>query len=490
MKLLPSIWYSPSPSGVRSFGQFAIVGTFAVATTVLLFLAWKQPSMLPFYGLSLLVVPAVVFLFRRPVLNLSVVLGLFVFVSTNEEGIQATEALYGVYYLAFLAHWFADRLFHRKERILQRPEDKAIFAFLILVTLWIPLTFLFGGDAKSMLSEWTALLFLGFYFPIREVCVRHPKGIQIVIGLLLWIGLFAAVRNVFMYRHALSDAEYAWQIVSGRVWMNDTLLMVTSIVTAALLIHIREIRLRSALGAIFLALFVGLVLTQSRSMWVAFALGGLLIFSLTEWGRKKQLLAIGAGGLAVSVVLGLVFFSEYIDLIFLALVDRFASLGDAFTSDLSLINRVQESKAVLSKVVQNPIVGYGMGVPFRFHDLTFMGTVERTFVHNGYVSLWYKFGIVGLVLILIFWFRSIWNGLKAFRRSDVLSIAAAVGLATAVGLICMMITANTSNPFFLGDTTLTFGLLTGLAAGARERIQPGPGEDSPRGDVPPDVVST
>lgn len=487
MKLMPSIWYSTSPSDVRSFGNVVIIGTFAVATLILFFLAWKLQPVLPFYPLVLLAIPATVYLFRHPFLNLAVALGLFVIVSGNTEGIQATEILYGLYYMAFLAHWFATRLIANRERIFGRPEDTAAFAFLVLATLWIPLTFVFGGDVRSMLSEWTALLFIGFYFPIKEACARYENGIQVVVGLLLWIALFAAVRNVFMYRAALADAEYAWQIVSGRVWMNDTLLMVTSIVAATLLIYVQKAWLRVALGGIFLVVFLGLLLTQSRTMWVAFGLGCLLVFVFADRDRKKFLLAVGAGVLAVTVVIGFVFFSEYIDLIFLALVDRFASLGDAFTSDLSLINRVQESEAVLEKVVRNPVIGHGMGVPFRFHDLTHMGTVERTFIHNGYVSLWYKFGLLGLGFVLFFWLRSVWNGRTAFRKSTIASIPATVGLATAVALACMIITANTSNPFYLGDTTMTFGILTGLAAGARERVRRElvrcePGEHPPRSE--------
>lgn len=470
MKLTPSIWRTTSPAAVRSFGAATLVGTFLFSTVILLYLAWKVSWALPVFFLAVACMPILVYVFRHPLLNLGVVLGLFVFVSSNQEGIQTAEVVYGIYYLAFLAHWFATRLFLSRERIFARFEEKALAAFLILVTLWIPLTFLFGGEPRSILSEWTALMFLGFYFPIREACVRDKEGVKLILSLLLWIGLFAAVRNVIMYRHALADADYAWQIVSGRVWMNDTLLMVTSTVAVALVLHLRKAASRIAVGGVFLVLLVGLILTQSRTMWVAFAIGCLLIFVFIDSSRKKQLLAVGLGGLAISAILGLLFFSQYIDLIFLALVDRFASLGTAFTSDLSLINRFQESMAVLGDVIRNPIIGYGMGVPFRFFDLTHMGTVERTFIHNGYLSLWFKFGILGLGLVTLFWIRSCRSGIVAYVRSNEYSLAAAAGLASAVALACMMLTAITSNPFFLGDTTLTFALLTGLASAAREVV--------------------
>lgn len=468
MKSPLAIWRNPSDEAVRSFGTFVIYVTFAVATLVILYLAWKIEWAVPLAIPVLLAGPVLVYLFRRPLLNLSVVLVLFVLILRHEEGFQVSEVLYGAYYLGFLAHWFLTRLVFGDEPVLVRPEDKTAFTFLVLVTLWIPLTFVFGGEPMGILSEWVALMFLGLFFPIKEACVRYRHGAHVVVACLLWIGLFAAVRNVFLYERALSDAAYAWQIMSGRVWMNDGLLMVVCLLTVVLVIHARRTWQRVSLGGVFLAAFLGLILTQSRSMWVAFALGCGLIFLAIDRAEKQRLLLMSAASFGVVAVVALVFFGDLVGLVLVGLLDRMATLGTALTDDISLINRFAESRAVLSEVLRNPVVGYGMAVPFEFHDLTHRASIESTFIHNGYLSLWYKFGILGLGLMLFLWVRSAWNGFRTFRAAIRNPILALSGLGTAVGLTSMMLTAHVSNPFYLVDTVMTFALLTGLASGVRE----------------------
>ena len=470
MRLAPTIWFSPSEDAVRRFGITSILVGSGLLLALLLLLVWRDAAALPIFLAVVVAVPAFVLLFRRPFLNLCLLLSLSVVVSGHEEGFQVTEIIFGIYYMAYLGHWFATRLFIYRERLLVRAEDKAILFFLILATLWIPLTFLFGGAPKEMISEWTALLLMGFYFPVKEAFLRYRKGPIVLLAIFLWMGIYAAVAHIGLYQQALTSAEHAWQVVTERVSMNDTLLMVVSLVVAVLFLHAQKRWLKASLGGIFAAVFVGLILTQSRAIWVSFALGCFFILLASDRRQKKTLLWISAGGITIAGVMGLVFLPEYFDLVLFGLFDRFASLSTAFTTDLSLINRFHESAAVLAKIALNPIVGYGMGVSYHFFDITFQATIVRGFIHSGYLSLWYKFGILGIGLMMFFWFRCTWIGFRAFRISPQKTTAAVTGLAAAASLGAMMLSAHTSNPFYLGDTTLTFALLTGLAAGAHELV--------------------
>ena len=468
MEWLPSIWYKPSPKAVLSSSTFVLHAGLGFALLVVLLVAWS-------FGLMVLAIPTLalasiglVRLFRYPLANLAVVLGLFVLVADLEEGIQFTEVLYGLYYFSFLGHWFITRIFVFKQNILADPEDKAILLLILGISLSIPLTFLFGGEAKWLLSEWTSLMLLAFYFPVKEACIRYKHGAKVVIGVLLWIGLFASVRNAFLYREALMNTEAAWQIVKGRIHFNDNMLMASSLITLVLLTFSRKVRHMLPLIGLFLLLLSGLILTQSRGFWIAFVFGSGLLLLLVDARNRRKLLFLLGTGIACFAIIVLLFLSDYSDLIFLGMVDRLLSISTALANDPSMVNRVRESKAVLDQIIQNPILGYGMGVPYTFFDMVHVSTDQDAFVHNAFLGVWYKFGIWGLGLVLHVWISAVRKGLRAVRI-DSASPTCVRAFAAGIALGSLTLGSMTSNPFFLMDGTLLFGLLAGLASGAHRR---------------------
>jgi O-antigen ligase len=110
-----------------------------------------------------------------------------------------------------------------------------------------------------------------------------------------------------------------------------------------------------------------------------------------------------------------------------------------------------------------------MGVPYTFYDIAHASTDQDAFVHNGYVGLWYKFGLWGLGMMLFFWARSIWRGIQAFRLSDASYWVRMAGLAAGISLVAFTLSALTSNPFYLKDSIFVFGLLASIAAGSYHR---------------------
>ena len=72
---------------------------------------------------------------------------------------------------------------------------------------------------------------------------------------------------------------------------------------------------------------------------------------------------------------------------------------------------------MLGKILDNPIAGYGLGVEFirfyffeNYHLLT-------SYVHNGYLAVWYKFGLPGLFVFLGIAFQILKKGFRLFRLS-------------------------------------------------------------------------
>lgn len=473
MKLLPAPLEISAPAFWR-WGRLLLGAAFGFSLVLVLLLAWFAPEGLIVVSALVVGGAMTVFLFRRPLLNLGVVLAGMVLMVGHEAGFQLTEVLYGLYLVAFLGHWFVTRRLLFGERLWRTPEDGALLLFFGLVALSPVLTVLHGGRFTGVISEGFAWAMLGLYFPIREACQRHRHGLYVVLLALAVVGLFTAIRNFINYQEILLSASYAWQIAKGRAVTNDGLLMATSLTALVVLIFARPRGLRLALLAAFLVYFGALILTQSRGLWLAFLAGAGLLFLLVDRRHKLHLGLLALAGLTGFLTLGALFLGDYLMLILTSLGNRLASLGSAASSDLSLINRFYETRAVWGYIVDNPVLGYGMGVPYRYFDLTWDYTRVDTFAHNGYASLWFKFGIFGLGLMLFFWLRSVGRGIQVFRRAGAAPRLRVVALASAAVLLAFTVSALTSNPFFLSDTIFLFAIFTGLIAGvhARAALEP------------------
>ena len=446
-------------------------GGLGLGLLMVLYLTWSAPEVLPFVPLVLLAGVALWVLFRHPLLNLSVALAGFALVADNEAGFQLREILYGLYLYGVLGHWFVTRLFVYRERILHTAEDKALFLFLLLLPCTIPLTYFFGGDFQAMTSQLIALALFAVYFPVKEACARYRYGTVAMLAVVCGVAAAVALRNLLNYQQLLLQATQTWQIERGRVSTNDNLLMVGSLFGLTLVVFARRWWSFGLLLGAFLTIFAGLILTQSRGYWVAFLLGAFAMFVVMEWRYKQRMVVLAVTGLVGILGAGFLFFGEYMTLLLGGLVERFATLQTAATKDLSLVNRWRETAVAWEHVAKNPILGYGMGVKYLFYDITRHSTDYDDLVHNGYLGLWYKFGLWGLGLILFFWVRTIWHGIQAFRIRSLSTWTRVCGLAGAACLVAFTLSTITSNPFYLKDSLFIFSLVAGVAAGAYHRAQ-------------------
>ncbi len=471
MNALRAAFFCVSPRAFWNWGRVVLGGGFALFLLLLLYLTRFAPQYVIVLPALAIGVAGAWVLFRYPLANLSVVLMGFVLIVSHSEGLNVLEVLYGLYALGFLTHWFVTRAFLYQDTILDTPEAKALFLFLVGVTLSVVLTVLFGGRMSGVLSEWTALAMLGFYYPVKEACTRYRNGVIVVLVAIAWIGLFISVRNALDYYYGLNNAKYLFQIAKGRVIMNDNLFMITALFALVFLVFSERWSHRLLLMGGFLLFSGGMILTQGRALWVSFALAAFVMFVLVQ--RRHKMRLVGYGTLAgVSILgFGMLFFGDLVLLIIGGLIERASTLGESATADISLMSRVVEAQGALEYLRQSPILGMGMGVSYHFFDIISQTTVERTFIHNGYVGLWYRFGVWGVGLMLFFWVRSVWIGMALFRRKTAPLVLRLCGMAAMLCLGAMLITANTSNPFFLKDTTFVFGLLTGLVAGAHARAR-------------------
>jgi O-Antigen ligase len=469
--ILEKMWRNPlHPDVVGGLGLIAFRSGLALGLLLTAYFAWASPTLALAFPVLLLGAVAGWFLFRLPLLNLAVLLASFVLIADYEDGTQITEVLWGLYYGAFVCHWYVTRIFLYKDRLFEDRESRTVFLFLILMTLSVGLTVMFKGDLRFFVGEWLSLSFFSLYFPIREAITRHRHGLLAVAISLLIVALFVQVRNVLNYQEILIEATYAWQVTKGRAVTNTAIIMLPLFGALLMLLHANKLKPALLAGAIFAFFFGGFILSQTRGHWVAFAFACIVILPIMGRSQRFRLVTIGALSVAGIVGAGYLLLGDAFELVAAGLLDRVLSIGTAASDDISLINRFRETKVVMGKVLQNPILGYGPGVAFQFWDLTFLPpfTHQTSFLHNGFVALWYKFGVWGLGLVLYFWVSSIRGGIRLYRSSAP-TVLRVTGLSSAALLIAFAVSASTSNPFYVNDTMFVFAAVMGIAAGASHR---------------------
>lgn len=469
MAALTSNW-TPSAAALRRGGSGALGAGLALGVAALLAALWAAPEWVPLVPVLLVGAGVVAFLLARPDLHLYALLLASVGILHHEPGVQLTEVIYGLYVMFYLATWLLADLYGRRT-VVASPESRILAAFLLVTVALVPVAFMNGGLPHTVVREMTSLTMLGFFFPVREVCVRRPEAVRILVGIATVLVMFVVVRNVMLYREVLSNAERLTDMVYGRVVANEHMLAAGSLFGMVFLLHATSARQALVSALVFVSAFGGLLLSLSRGFWLAFVWGCLLLFWVVD-GRHRVRMAIMSVLAAVTIgAIAWIFFGNLAQTYITGLLDRFGSVQGSTTRDVSMLGRIYEARAALGHIIENPILGHGAGVPFTFSTILTRTETTTTFIHNGYVYIWYAFGIPGSVLLLAFWWRAIAAGLSAFRRENAPHIYRLAGLGAAASLFCYTLSAMTSNPFWHKDYLLGFGLLAGIAYGARAHME-------------------
>jgi O-antigen ligase len=476
---------SPLPSAVWRWGHRLLWAGLAGGLGLTLVLAWLAPHLLPLVPLGLVGLVGAGFLFQRPLLNLTVVLFGFTIVLNPNPGVQLPELLYGLYYLAYLGHWYTRHLLISPVPVLRSIEDRtALFLLVAGVTLSLILAAALGHPLEYVRTDLQGFLMFAFYFPVKEACRRHKIAPYLVAGVVVWFGVFVATRNFLNFRQILLGATEVWHVADARPGFNELHLMVAPLILLVLTLVVRERRLQALSLALFLFTFAGLILTKSRSFWVSVALGVLTLYVLFERDRRRRMLVLMGAGVALCAGLVIVFFGDLAVVLFQGLINRFGTLQSAATQDMSLVNRFNEASALWVRIKANPWLGYGLGAPYDYYSWVYSATLRWTYIHIGYLGLWFKLGLWGMVGMLLFWARATWQGLRVYRNASASPLHRALGLAAVSALVAMTLTTITHNPFMTMDTMIVFAMLTGIAVGLRQHYASPP--DNRPGDRPGD----
>lgn len=457
-----------TPRRFEQLGRQALWLLFGGGVSLVLLLAWKAPGLLPAVPLLLLGGVSVVFVVRRPLLNLYLVVGGFAAILSQNEGVQWYEAGYGLYLLGYTAGWLTYRMLLCRERVLRSATDYLLVFFLVYATATIALNPVFGGSLFQAAREWATMTIFGLYFPIKEAARRHEDALQRILLMFFFIAVFIALRNFYQYYLGLQSAEALWEIMQNRERLNERILMVAALFSAVQFLYAERRLTRVGHAGLVSLLLAGIIAGQSRAVWVSFLLGLGVLFLVTDRRRKGQIVFVGLVGFAAALVMGAVLLDDFFSVVITGLAERFTSLGSATTDDVSLVNRFHEWRVAWGEILRSPILGRGFGVSFSFFNMTYEATQWKTYIHNAYLGLWYRHGLIGLAALLTFFGGQVWHAVQLYR-SDAPRRARVVAIMGLAALAALALAATTEPMLLDDDGVFVLMMPAALIAGMHQR---------------------
>jgi len=228
--------------------------------------------------------------------------------------------------------------------------------------------------------------------------------------------------------------------------------------------------------ASLLPMFLHQFVSFTRGYWMAMI--GTMVYSVwayagrgpgagARWRRGGTMLGLLAGIGIVGILVFAVAFG--FGNIFAAAGERFASAGSTevtFESTSNIV-RLGEYMHVLGDVFKNPIFGYGLGYSFVVEDPISSVRAEHWFVHQNYLLVWLKQGLIGLALFVWMLVGAFMTGYKARNLPDPYQAAWCAG-GSAVAL-WLLIYCNVHFPLAEVNSTFLVGLIFGgmMAIAAR-----------------------
>jgi O-antigen ligase len=224
------------------------------------------------------------------------------------------------------------------------------------------------------------------------------------------------IANIIAFRSNVVNAVYAYEM--GRSALDLAATTMLTIMMASFLMS--DLRKRSIiLASIALILsFAGVVVSFTRTFYALVPAAIILLFFLgTKIERRrgiKRLFLIS--GLSALIGIALFVSHRLVRLLVLTFTARLLTTHKV-TTDLSLLNRYAEWHGILHSIAYSPIVGYGFGGVFRYFQIVQHFHVWSAFSHNSYLYLWYKSGIVGLMLFMLANMEVLITGWRTMKSS-------------------------------------------------------------------------
>ena len=315
-------------------------------------------------------------------------------------GLKPTDILL----VATLAGWAVRQLAFRRSSWIPVPVVGLSLAFVAWGLVSAVAGIQHGAFYKDSLLELRPLLQYTLVVPI--LTEFSSRDIQRLCRLFLIAAFLVAIRALHLYLQGKGlEASYT----GGAIRIMDvgfSPLLIGSLM--ALAFYIGSERRRAIYALVSFVTLLGLVVTMQRSAFLALPVS---VFAMTFLLSHRHRLRLAAGvslvcvlvvGGAAATSLGSAGKTNLLS----AVTGRFLSIAD-FGQDVSAQHRLREWTSALAIVRRHPLTGGGLGTRVGFYSPMY-GEVQKRmgywstdiYMHNSYMWVMTKMGIVGLACLL------------------------------------------------------------------------------------------
>jgi O-antigen ligase len=392
---------------------------------------------------GLIIAGLLVLVFRKTLVILSLLSSAFVIY--NAPGLDVGEVLF--YFLLALVFFFIlIPIILNGDLRIQGGADMSMVVFTILLYVSIGTGFIYSGSMIKPINE--ALYFYSavFFYFVYKYYFSDAQFRRWFFAALLFVFLFVIIRTYFAYYTAMISVVAEWEFNFVRGAGNENILLFGAICVLSFLLHLKQATYKYLLSILLVFTLGAIIATLTRGLWVVTLFSFGLIYLLVQGAERKKFITILISTLSLILLAGAIYW-DFTLFVFELLSLRFSSIGTG-TQDISLLERVLETKAVFDMILTNPIAGYGLGSEYLRHNLLMQNTMGYTFyIHNGYLAVWFKFGLFGLLTLLAYCGFLFHRGYRMYKHSSTF-FDRVVGLVTVVYLTAATV-LNITTPVFL-----------------------------------------
>jgi O-antigen ligase len=223
-------------------------------------------------------------------------------------------------------------------------------------------------------------------------------------------------------------------------------------------------------------LAAGVIVSFGRGIWLATGFGMLAIaWHLGGLVAVRRLAVVMLLGLVVALGALTAFKPRMID----AAAERFTSTFAEGANKSSLGDRLEENSYAVRKILTSPLIGIGFGTAYKPRLDPYVDWSKVRYIHNSYLGLWLKLGLLGLAAALLLVRVVFQRGWRMLRSGALDARSRAVATACLAGFFVPVLTGVTQ-PEWLAVTGITFfALMAGLLATLEQRLAEAPAGAAP-----------
>lgn len=333
--------------------------------------------------------------------------------------------------------------------------------FLVLLPLSAYVGIQHGNSVRDVFADLRLFFYYVSFFMVLAF-VKSQRDLEWIFWGTIVCGIVGAIPEIVGSLAAtqvdsLTGQRLPFVRITGWHEVNYPVQLVGSI---AMLPFVRLLRARFLLVVSILVSSIALLLSYARGSWLAAGFGlAMLLVSMLRFAPnlRKTLGIVVAAGISAFFIFALLVWMEIVSL---EAFSARATLVSSQTIDISSLARVSEWKEAIDVFQKNPILGAGLGYIFHFYAVG-IGEVQQIFIHNSYIYVLSKMGLLGFIAFLSIFLTALVMGYQSLKRAN---WGIGMGLILSFNAMLFVLMVKSLTTWHLN--TITSSLFVGVILGA------------------------